>query len=180
VGSALANPPPLTWSTTFYVGPSTTKFFVAALQKLNFEPTGVMAGFAIDRPFLNLGWDVALSGEGQVTEYLFGHRDTTFAIGLGAEANDPFGLRGTELSFYTGPSYALDPPYTSIGYSNHLWPAWRKKFLNYVSLEYAVALTPSANWAAAFRLYHRSGAFGLYTESDDDGLSIGIGIRHVF
>lgn len=177
---AAAEAPKLEWAATLYAGPSTTKFLGAALQKLNLEPTGVMFGLAVDRPFLNLGWDVALSGEGQITQYGFGHSNTSFALGAGMQANDPFGIRGTMLSFYTGPSYALDPPYTSIGYSNNLFPAWRVKFQNYIAIEYAVSLTPSQNWAAAFRLYHRSGAFGLYTESDDDGLAVGLGIRHNF
>jgi hypothetical protein len=168
------------WSATLYIGPSTTKYLGAALQKLNFEPTGVMAGLAVDRPFLDLGWDVALSGEGQATQFFWGHPDTSFALGLGFQASAPFGIKSTKFSFYTGPSYALDPPYTSIGYSNHLYPAARRKFLNYIGMEYAVALTSSAGWDAVFRLYHRSGAFGIYSSNDDDGLAVGLGIRHAF
>ncbi|HEX3755449.1 MAG TPA: hypothetical protein VHV26_10275 [Rhizomicrobium sp.] len=178
--AAKADYPQHDWSATLYAGPSTTKFLGAALQNLNLEPTGVMIGLAADRPFLDLGWDVSLAGEGQVTQYLFGHRDTSFAAGLGFEANAPFGISGTTLSFYDGPSYALDPPYTSIGYSRHLWPSWRTKFLNYISLEYAVSLSESHKWDGVFRLYHRSGAFGLFSESDDDGLAVGLGIRHNF
>jgi hypothetical protein len=168
------------WSASLYAGPSTTKYFGAALQNLNFEPTGVMIGLAADRPFLNLGWEVALSGEVQVTQYLFGHRDTSFAAGLGFQADAPFGISGTILSFYDGPSYALDPPYTSIGYSGHVWPSWRKKFLNYLSIEYAVALSQDRKWDGVFRVYHRSGAFGLVSEGDDDGLAVGLGIRRNF
>jgi hypothetical protein len=147
---------------------------------LNFEPTAVMAGQALNRKLYSLGWDVSLAGEVQATEYFFGHTNQSFASGLGFQAAEPFGISRTELSFYDGPSYDLDPPYTSIGYSNHLWPAGRKKFLNYFSLEYAVAVTKTSNWDAVFRLYHRSGAFGLYSEGDDAGLAIGLGIRRNF
>lgn len=168
------------WSVTVYFGPSTTKYFGAVLQKLNFEPTGTMIGLAVDRPFLDLGWDVALSGEVQATQYFFGHPNTSFAAGLGFQANAPFGIGGTSFSVYDGPSYDLNPPLTSIGYSNHLWPAWRKKFLNYFGMEYAVDISSAPDWAGVFRLYHRSGAFGLYSEGDDDGMAVGLGLRYTF
>ena len=172
------NYPSHAWSATLYAGPSTTKYFGAALQKLNFEPTGVMIGLAADRPFLDVGWDIAMGGEGQVTQYMFGHTNTSFALGLGFVANSPFGLQHSSISIYDGPSYALDPPYTSIGYNNALWPSWRRKFLNYVSLEFATRLNPESNWDGVFRLYHRSGAFGLYSEGDDDGLAVGLGLKY--
>jgi hypothetical protein len=168
------------WSGTVYFGPSTTKYFGAVLQKLNFEPTGAMIGLAADRPFLDLGWDIALSGEVQATQYIFGHPNTSFATGLGFQANAPFGIGGTSLSVYDGPSYDLDPPLTSIGYGNRLWPAWRKKFLNYVSIEYGIDFPSAPDWAAVFRLYHRSGAFGLYSAGDDDGVAVGLGLRYTF
>ena len=179
-GPSAAQPVAHRWFGTIYFGPSTTKYFGAVLQKFNFEPTGTMIGLAANRPFLDLGWDVALSSEIQVTQYFFGHSNTSFAAGLGFYANAPFGISGTSFSAYDGPSYALDPPYTSIGYSNRLWPSWRKKFLNYFSIEYAVTIPKAPNWAGVFRLYHRSGAFGLYSNGDDDGLAVGLGVRYAF
>jgi hypothetical protein len=173
-----ADYPSHTWSAALYAGPSTTKYFGAVLQKLNFEPTGVMIGLAADRPFLDLGWDIALGGEGQITHYMFGHSNTSFALGLGFVANSPFGLAHSSISIFDGPSYALDPPYTSIGYGNKLWPSARKKLLNYIALEYAVALNSESRWDGIFRLYHRSGAWGYYSNGDDDGLAIGLGVKY--
>lgn len=168
------------WSLSLYAGPATTKYFGAILQGFDFQPRSVMIGLAANRPFLDLGWGIALSGELQVTQYVFGHRNTSFAAGLGIRANEPFGLAGTSLSIHDGPSYALNPPHTSIGYGNTLQPSWRKKFLNYVSIEFAVSLSQARDWDGVFRVYHRSGAFGLFSRGNDDGAAIGFGVRHNF
>jgi hypothetical protein len=100
------------WSATLYVGPSTTKFFGAVLQSFDFQPTGAMVGLAVDRRLLYLGQGISIAGEGQVTQYFFGHKNTTFALGLGFQANDVFGFKRTNWSIYSGSSFATDSPFT--------------------------------------------------------------------
>ncbi len=168
------------WSVTVYVGPATTKFFGAVFTSGRMQPNAVMVGLAGDTRLLYLGQGVSLGVEAEITQYGFGHANTTFSLGLGFQANAPFGLEHTRFSVYDGPSYALDPPYTSIGYRSVVYNSWRKKFENYVTLEYAVALSSRSNWDGVIRLFHRSGAWGLYTESDDDGLSFGLGLKYEF
>jgi hypothetical protein len=64
-----------------------------------------MVGVAVDRKLLYLGSDISLAAEGQVTQYFFGHRNTTFALGLGLQFDKLFGFDHTSLSLYTGPSF---------------------------------------------------------------------------
>lgn len=177
---ALAAPSNGPWSVTFYVGPSTTKFFGAVVQSGRFQANGVMFGLAGDGRLLYLGQGISLAAEAQVTQYAFGHVNTTFAFGLGFQANNPFGLTHTRFSVYDGPSYATDPPYTSIGYRSIVYPSQRDNFLNYISLEYAVSLSSESNWDGVVRLYHRSGAWGVYSDGDDDGLAVGLGLKYRF
>lgn len=179
-GAAQAAPENLPWSVTVYFGPSTTKFFGAVFTSGRFEATGAMVGIAADGRLLYLGQGISLAAEAEVTQYGFGHPDTTLAFGLGFQANAPFGLKDTRLSVYDGPSYATDPPYTSIGYHSIVYPAARVNLLNYVTLEYAVALSHESNWDGVIRLYHRSGAWGLYSDHDDDGISVGLGVKYRF
>ncbi|MBS0472189.1 MAG: hypothetical protein JSR60_14040 [Proteobacteria bacterium] len=168
------------WSVTAYFGPATTKFFGAVFTSGRMQPNAAMLGLAADGRLLYLGQGISLAGEVEVTQYVFGHRNTTFSAGLGFQINAPFGLSHTRFSVYDGPSYALDPPYTSIGYHSIVYPAQRKKFENYVTLEIAVALSADSNWDVVGRLFHRSGAWGLYTASDDDGLAFGAGLKYRF
>jgi hypothetical protein len=168
------------WSATLYVGPSSTKFLGAVIQSLHLQPSGAMIGLALDGRLFYLGQGISLAAEGQATEYVFGHKDTSFALGLGFQANDIFNFKRTSFSFYTGPSYATDPPFTSIGYSHHIYPSGRVKFLNYIAIEVAVGPFADSQWEGVFRIYHRSGAFGLYSIGDDDGLMLGWGIRRRF
>ena len=177
VAHAASNGP---WSATVYFGPSTTKFFTAVFSSGRLQATGAMLGVAGDGRLLYLGQGISLAGEAEITQYVFGHRNTTFSVGLGFQINAPFGLDHNRISIYDGPSYALDPPYTSIGYHNRVYPASRNKFENYVVLEYAVALSSDSNWDVVGRLFHRSGAWGLYTDSDDDGLAFGLGLKYRF
>jgi hypothetical protein len=168
------------WSVTVYFGPSTTKFFGAVFTSGQFEATGAMLGVAADGRLAYLGEGISLAAEAQITQYAFGHRNTSFAFGLGLQFNAPFGFEHTRLSVYDGPSYALDPPHTAIGYHSIVYPAARVKFLNYISLEYAVAFSAQSNWDYVLRLYHRSGAWGVYSDHDDDGLSFGAGVKYRF
>ena len=168
------------WSATLYSGPFSTKYILATLSSGRLQPTGAMAGFAVDRKLTKLGWDVSLALEGQMTQTFFGHRDTTFALGPGFVADAPFGWKGTSISVFTGPSYAVDPPAFSIGYRGKIEPSPRKKWLNFVAVEFAVRLAPDSDWDIAGRFYHRSGAFGLYADDVDAGMGIGVGIRRRF
>lgn len=166
------------WSATLYYGPSTTKWVGAVLQT-GLGANGTMTGLAVDRHLLDLGDDISLGAEAQLTEY-FPSPNTTVAAGLGIRFGDIFGLKGVDFSFYSGPSYASDPPATSVGYRGIVYPAWQDKFLNYVSMQLAVPLSATGKWDGVLQVYHRSGAFGLYSNSDDDGLAVGIGMRKNF
>jgi hypothetical protein len=162
---------------TLYAGPSSTKFFGAVLQSLKLQPTGAMVGVAVDGRLLYLGQGISLAGEAQVTQYFWGHENTTVALGLGFQFKDIFGWRRVDWSIYAGPSYATDPPFVSIGYRGRLYPAARNKYLNFVGIEWAVGLGHDSPWQGVFRVYHRSGLYGVYSESDDDGIALGWGIR---
>jgi hypothetical protein len=167
-------------SITLYAGPATTKYFGAVIQSFNYHPTSVMAGVAVDHRFLYLGWGTWLSGEAEGGQYWFGHRDTTYGVGLGLQINDPFGFKHASFSIYDGPSWDTDPPYISIGYNEKVHPSERRRFLNYVSIEEAIALSRSGNWDGVIRLYHRSGMFGVYSIGDDEGMTLGLGVRYRF
>ena len=177
VARAASNGP---WSATVYFGPSTTKFFGAVFTSGRLQPNAAMLGIAGDGRLLYLGAGISLAGEAEITQTFFGHRNTTVSLGLGFQVNAPFGLDHTRISVYDGPSYAMDPPATAIGYHSIVYPAWRKKFENYVTLEIAVALAPDSDWDVVGRLFHRSGAWGLYTNSDDDGMALGLGLKYRF
>ena len=168
------------WSVTLYAGPATTKFFGAVFTSGRLQANAMMVGLAGDGRLLYLGEGISLGGEAEITQYGFGHSNTTFSVGMGFQVNAPFGWDRLRISVYDGPSYAIDPPYTSIGYRGIVYPAQRKKWENYVTLEIAVGLSSTSNWAVVGRLFHRSGAWGLYTDSDDDGLSLGVGIKYRF
>ena len=168
------------WSVSIYLGPATTKYFGAVFQSFRMQPNAAMLGVATNGRLLNLGWGIALAGEGQITGYYFGHRNVTLALGAGFQINEPFGFKRTTFSIYDGPSYSFDPPYTVIYYHAAVYPAWRKKWENYVSVEYAVELPGSTKWDGVFRFYHRSGAWGLYNSVDDDGMAFGLGVRYRF
>jgi hypothetical protein len=168
------------WSVTLYYGPSTTKFVGATLRSMEPQWSNAMAGLAIDRKLAYLGYDISLAAEAQVTQYMFENTDTTFALGLGFQAENVFGCKRLTFSGYFGPSYGLNPARSSIGYNGTPFPSTRKKFLNYVGAEIAYGIPWDRHWDAVFRFYHRSGVFGLYSDGDDDGLSIGVGLRANF
>jgi hypothetical protein len=147
-----------------------------------YKADGGMIGLAADRKLFNLGWDISAAAEGQVTQYAFGHRYTTIAMGVGIQFNNLFNFRRTpmSLSVYTGPSYATFPPQFGIGYDNQHLTLTRQKWLNYLAVEFAVGIPTAPRWDAVFRLYHRSGAFGFYSIAADEGTAMGIGIRRRF
>jgi hypothetical protein len=156
------------------------KYFGAFIQKLNLEPNSVMFGVAVNRKLAYLGADIYLAGEVQVTQYFFGHLNTTGAATIGFQFDKLFGFDRTSFSAYMGPSYATDPPYFALGYHNQLEGPPRKNLLNALSLELAFGLPGSERWDAAIRMYHRSGAFGLYSTGNDAGEAFGLGVRYHF
>lgn len=168
------------WAVSLYYGPSSTKYFCAFLQDWNMHPTATMLGLTLDRRIADLGYDISLMAETQVTAYFFGHTNATFALGIGLQFDRLFGFERTSFAIYTGPSYATDPPYTSIGYKNRVWQSARDTFLNAVGVEFATAMPDTENWDVTFRIYHRSGMFGVYSNSDDDGLMFGLGAKYHF
>jgi hypothetical protein len=159
------------WSATLYGGPATNTIsseIIAGHLQIN----GMMIGLAIDRKLAELGSGFSLGAEGQLTQYLGDHTYNTGALGIGVRF-DRFPWRApTLLSLYTGPSYATDPPLVPMGH--------RKALLNYVGAEFAVAIPQTTGWAAALRLYHRSGAWGLYSKDMDEGTMVGVGLRYRF
>jgi hypothetical protein len=51
--------------------------------------------------------------------------------------------------------------------------SWRLAFVSCL----AIGLPNTRHWDAVFRMYHRSGLFGVYIDSDDDGFALGVGLR---
>jgi hypothetical protein len=168
------------WGIGLYVGSASSKYVGAILQDFNLQSHEYMIGLTLDRKLARLWGDVYLGGELQATQYFNGHANTTFAGMLGFEIDKLFGYPHTSFSFYDGPSYALDPPYVSIGYKHRTYRATRKKFLNAIAVEFASGLPYAENWDWTVRFYHRSGVFGLYSIGCDDGLSVGLGLKYHF
>lgn len=174
-------PEPQKWSVSLWMGPNARKFVGAIVHDgFNMQSRGLIAGVAVNRKLGRLFDDVYLAGEFQVNETFVDHNDTIFGLMLGFQADNLFGYERTSLSFYTGPSYDLDPAYTVIGYNHQVEYGLRKKFLNEISAEFSSGLPFSEKWDWVARLYHRSGVFGLYSHGDDDGLALGLGARYHF
>jgi hypothetical protein len=165
------------WSATLYAGPATNRIFSQIVTDGKFDANSAMVGLSLDRQLIYFGSGVSIFGEAQVTEYMLGQSDTTADLGLGLGFTHfpwsryfPMSLR-----FSTGPSYATNPPLYYGGYLGH-----RKALLNYVGIEWAVPIPHAQGWDGALRIFHRSGAWGLYTKDVDEGTTIGIGIRRRF
>jgi len=169
------------WSASLYAGPATTKYVGAIVQSgFNFHPTAAAMGLDLDRRLFYLGDDLWIGWDAQGVQYLFGHRDTAYGTGLGFLVNDPFGWNNTKFSIYDGPSWDTDPPFISIGYKEKVHPASRGRFLNYVSVDFAVQLPHTEKWDGVFQLYHRSGMWGVYSVEDDESTVVGFGLRYRF
>jgi hypothetical protein len=171
--SACASP----WSVTIYGGPVTDTIFTQVIAG-KFKLFGGMVGVAADRRLAYLGWGWNLVGEGQLQVFSFGTNYGAIAAGLGLENHQFPWARylPTSFSVYMGPSYSLDTP---LAYARDLLGS-RKALLNYVSLELAFALPHSRHWDTAFRIYHRSGAWGIYTLDADEATVVGVGVRYRF
>lgn len=170
------------WSATLYAGAATNKFATHIFSAGGFEPDGAMMGVAPDVKLATPGWGFTLEAEGQLTQYVLGHDYQTVALGIGLRFhNFPWSDRlATSLAIYTGPSYATNPPAEGIGFENTPVGFERKHLLNYVSIEYAMAVSRASPWDICFRAYHRSGAFGVYSHGADEGTTLGLGVRRRF
>jgi hypothetical protein len=171
-GAAAADSSP--WSATLYAGPSSTKFVTQILGG-DFEVNGGMAGLALDRGLFKLGAGISLAAEVQATEFFGSYSYGTGAIGLGFRFDEfPWSDRvPTTFAIYTGPSYSPN----AVIIKDPV-PHQDPKFLNFVSVEAGVGI--SRKWDAVFRIYHRSGAWGLYSNTADVGTMIGLGLRRRF
>ena len=171
VSTAQAESP---WSATLYAGPSSTKFVTEILGG-DFEVNGGMAGLAIDRGLFKLGSGISIAAEVQVTQFFGDYTYNTGGIGIGFRFDEfPWSdsVR-TTFALYTGPSYAPNAPVIKEPV-----PHQDPKFLNYVSAELGVGI--GRKWDGVLRIYHRSGAWGTYSNTADVGTMIGFGIRRRF
>jgi hypothetical protein len=162
------------WSATLYAGPSSTAFVTQILDG-KFDVNGGMIGLALDRGLFRLGSGISIGAEMQVTDFFGKYAYQTGAFGIGLRFDEfPWSdSLPTSMAIYTGPSYAPNAPII-LDPQPHQDP----KFLNFVGIEVAVAM--NRDWDAAFRIYHRSGAWGVYSNSADTGSMIGFGLRRRF
>lgn len=169
--SEAANGP---WSATLYAGPSSTQFVTQILSG-NFDVNGGMVGLAVDRGLFRLGSGISLAAEMQVTSFFGKYSYQTGAFGLGFRFDEfPWSDRlPTTIGIYSGPSYAPNAPLI-LDPKPHQDP----KFLNFVSIEIAFEL--NQDWDAGLRVYHRSGAWGTYSNTADVGSVIGLALRRRF
>lgn len=162
------------WSATLYAGPSSTKFVTQILSG-DFEVNGGMVGLAIDRGLFKLGGGVSIGAELQLTQFFGDYVYNTGGFGVGVRFDEfPWSdsLR-TTFAVYTGPSYA---PNARI--IKDPVPHQDPKFLNFVSMELGFGV--ARKWDLVTRVYHRSGAWGTYSNTADVGTMIGIGLRRRF
>ncbi len=81
----------------------------------------------------------------------------------------------TSLAYGIGPSYAATEPEEEIELNDST-----KKFLVYWFGELTLG-PPKSNWAASFRIHHRSGAFGLVEEQGRGGSNtVAAGLKYRF
>jgi hypothetical protein len=162
------------WSITAYGGPSSTKFVTQILSG-NFDVNGGMVGLAVDRKLINLGSGISFGAEAQLTQFFGKYTYGTGALGVGFRFDRfPWSRHlPTTMAIFSGPSYAPDAPLI-LDPQPHQDP----KFLNFVGIEIAFAV--SDKWDAGLRVYHRSGAWGTYSNTADVGSMIGFAIRRRF
>jgi len=162
---------PLRQSLTLYGGPATHQFVSHIIQG-NFDIDGAMLGLAYDRWVSDLGGAFSLEAEAQAVFFIANPTSSAVAGGLGVRYDTShWTSHPSSLAFHTGPSYA-DEPARNEGHSEH--------FLEYVAIEFALENINQSQWDGVIRVFHRSGAFGLYGNDADTGSMLGIGIRRRF
>ncbi|HKU54907.1 MAG TPA: hypothetical protein VJP60_06050 [Rhizomicrobium sp.] len=138
----------------------------------NFDIDGAMLGLAYDRWLTDLGGGFSLEAEVQAVLFFSNPTSSAVAGGLGLRHDtSQWSSRPSSLAFHTGPSYA-DEAARNAGHS--------ERFLEYVTVEFALENINQSQWDGVIRLFHRSGAFGLYGNDADTGSMLGIGIRRRF
>lgn len=124
-------------------------------------------------------YDNALSFEieGQVGKWFGDQHNWEFNLPAAVRwSKFPWGKYvATSLAYGIGPSYAATEPEEEIKLNHST-----KKFLVYWFGELTLG-PPESNWAASFRLHHRSGAFGLIEEQGRGGSNtVAAGIKYRF
>jgi len=158
-------------SLTLYGGPATHQFVSQIIQG-NFDVDGMMLGLTYDRWLSDLGAGFTLEAEVQVAHFFGNPSSSAVAGGLGVRYDTSHWTRqASSFAFYTGPSYADDPVRN---------PGHSERFLEYVAVEFALENINQSQWDGVIRVFHRSGAFGLYGNDADTGSMLGIGIRRRF
>jgi hypothetical protein len=158
-------------SVTFYGGPATRQFVSEIIQG-HFNVDGTMLGLAYDRQLADLGAGFDLEAEVQVTHFFMNPSYSTVAVGVGVRYDTSrWTGQASSFAFYTGPSYADD----ATRDNDH-----SQRLLEYVSVEFALENISNSQWDGVVRMFHRSGAFGLYQNNTDIGSMLGIGIRRRF
>ena len=158
-------------SVIFYAGPATHQFASQIVQG-QFAVDGMMLGLTYTRQLAKLGADFSLEADVEVTHFFDGRSYSTVAGGLGVRYDaSRWTGQASSFAFYTGPSYANAPTHND-GHSN--------RFLEYVGLEFALENINQSEWDGVIRIFHRSGAFGLYAQDADTGSMLGIGIQRRF
>ena len=174
------------WSLTLYGGPATYTIFTETIDGKARFSSGMVA-IALDRRLAYLGWGWNLVGEAQFQQ--FAARDSkdfiegsgnysAISLGIGVEYHHFPWERSlpTAVSVFVGPSYSFNPP---LAYARAAWGS-RKALLNYVGIEFAFAIPPRHDLDAVFRIYHRSGVWGIYTNDAQEASAIGVGLRYRF
>lgn len=155
------------WSFSLYGGPATDTI-TTQIAEGHIHINGGMAGLAVDHKLADLGSGFAFAAEGQATQYFTQDSYQTVSLGLGVSFSDFPWSAPTALAVYVGPSYAFDPP--PLNGKQHA-------LLNYVSAEFAIHVPHTEKLDAVLRLFHRSGAWGLYARNVDQGTMVGAGLR---
>lgn len=174
------------WSVTLYGGPVTYTIFTETIKGEARFNSGMLA-IAVDRRLAYLGWGWNLVGEAQFQQ--FAARDSkdffegsgnysAISLGIGVEYHHFPWERTlpTAVSVFMGPSYSFNPP---LAYRRIDWGS-RKALLNYLGIEFAFAIPPRRDLDAVFRIYHRSGVWGIFTNDAQEASAIGVGLRYRF
>jgi len=159
-------------SVALYGGPATRRYVSQILFHGQFDLDGAMLGLAYDRRLAYLGAGFALEVDLEAAHFFMKRSYSSMAAGLGIRYDTSRWIgKPSSFAVYTGPSYA-DDPVPGDGYHG--------RFLEYVAVEFALAIGNNSPWDGVIRMYHRSGTFGLYGSDPDSGSMLGIGLRRRF